>query len=220
MSGMASQITGVSIVCPTVGSGADQRIHQSSASLAFVRGILRWPMNSPHRRPVTRKMYPFDDVIMWSGPSVSIFPCSHCPGPCNTWTYLVNRIFGCCFNIWWEVPSSDLAKSRTSEIRCQMFASLWELTGASTAISSKWYWIGGGGDSTQRTSNVIITPLLRQNDVATSFWRDNDVIIAPVRWKDEPLTPRVVIMWTLSYLVATEVVVKTTYRQRWRHGVS
>ena len=33
-------------------------------SLAFVRGIHRWPVNSPHKRPVTRKMFPFDDVIV------------------------------------------------------------------------------------------------------------------------------------------------------------
>ena len=38
--------------------------HQSSASLAFVRGIHRWPVNSPHKGPVTRKMSPF--VIMSS----------------------------------------------------------------------------------------------------------------------------------------------------------
>ena len=31
------------------------RKHQSSASLAFVRGIHRWPVNSPHKGPVTRK---------------------------------------------------------------------------------------------------------------------------------------------------------------------
>ena len=37
---------------------------QSSASLDFVRGIHRWPVNSPHKGPVTRKMFPFDDVIM------------------------------------------------------------------------------------------------------------------------------------------------------------
>ena len=64
MSAMASQITGVSMICSTVCSGADQRMHQSSASLAFERGIHRWPVNSPHKRPVTRKMFPFDDVIM------------------------------------------------------------------------------------------------------------------------------------------------------------
>ena len=36
----------------------------SSASLAFVRGIHRGPVNSPHKGPVTQKMFPFDDVIM------------------------------------------------------------------------------------------------------------------------------------------------------------
>ena len=61
---MASQITSVTIVCSTVGPGADQRKHKSSASLAFVRGIHRLPVNSPHKRPVTRKMFPLDDVIM------------------------------------------------------------------------------------------------------------------------------------------------------------
>ena len=65
MSTMASQITGVSIVYSAfVRSGADQRKHQSSASLAFVRGIHRSPGNSPHKGPVTRKIFPFDDVIM------------------------------------------------------------------------------------------------------------------------------------------------------------
>ena len=43
---------------------AHQRKHQSSASLAFVWGIHRRPVNSPHKWPVTRKMFPFDDVIM------------------------------------------------------------------------------------------------------------------------------------------------------------
>ena len=49
MSTMASQITGVSIVCTAVVSGADQRKHQSSAPVAFVRGIHRWPVNSSHK---------------------------------------------------------------------------------------------------------------------------------------------------------------------------
>ena len=61
---MASQITSLTIVYSCVSSGAYQRRHQSSASLAFVRGIHRWPVNSPHKRPVMRKMFPFDDVIM------------------------------------------------------------------------------------------------------------------------------------------------------------
>ena len=64
MSAMVSQITSLTIVYSNV-SGADQRKHQSSASLAFVWGIHRGPVNSPHKWPVTRKMLPFDDVIMY-----------------------------------------------------------------------------------------------------------------------------------------------------------
>ena len=64
MSAMSSQITSLAIVYSTVYLGADQRKHQSSASLAFVLGIHRSPVNSPHKGPVTRKMFPFDDVIV------------------------------------------------------------------------------------------------------------------------------------------------------------
>ena len=64
MSTMASQITSLTIVYPTVYSGVDQRKHQSYASLTFVRGIHRWPVSSPHKGPVTRKIIPFDDVIL------------------------------------------------------------------------------------------------------------------------------------------------------------
>ena len=64
MSKMSSQITSVSIVCSIIYAGADQTKHQSFASPAFVRGIYRWPVNSPKKGPVTRKMFLFDDVIM------------------------------------------------------------------------------------------------------------------------------------------------------------
>ena len=64
MGAIASQITSLTIVYSTVYSDADQRKHQSSASLAFVRGILQVPVNSPYKLPVMRKMFPFDDVIM------------------------------------------------------------------------------------------------------------------------------------------------------------
>ena len=60
----AFQITSLMIVYSTVYSDADQRKHQSSAFLVFVRRIHRWPVNSPHKRPVTRKMVPFNHVIM------------------------------------------------------------------------------------------------------------------------------------------------------------
>ena len=59
MGAMASQITSLTSVYSTVYSK-----HQSFASLAFVRGIQWWPVNSTHKCPVTRKMFPFDDVIM------------------------------------------------------------------------------------------------------------------------------------------------------------
>ena len=56
MGTIASQITSLTIVFSSVYSGADQRKRQNSASLAFVRGIHRGPVNSPHKGPVTRKM--------------------------------------------------------------------------------------------------------------------------------------------------------------------
>ena len=54
---IASQITSLTIVYSIVYSDADQRKHQSSASLAFVRGIHRGPVNSPHKWPATRKCF-------------------------------------------------------------------------------------------------------------------------------------------------------------------
>ena len=64
MSVMPSQITGVKIVYSIVCVEADQRKHQSSTSLAFVRGIHWWPVNSLHKGPVMRKMLSSDNVIM------------------------------------------------------------------------------------------------------------------------------------------------------------
>ena len=64
MNEMASQITSLTIVYWTVVSDADPRTYQSSALLAFMRGIHQVPLNSPHKWPVTRKIFPSDDVIM------------------------------------------------------------------------------------------------------------------------------------------------------------
>ena len=69
MGTMPSQITSLTIIYSTVYSDADQSKHQSSASLTFVWGIHRGPVNSPHKWPVTRKMFPFDDVIMGKTPT-------------------------------------------------------------------------------------------------------------------------------------------------------
>ena len=86
MSARTSQITSLTIVYSNVYSDADQRKHQSSASLAFARGIHRWPVNSPNKGPVTRKMFPFDDVIMTciTGVTYHPFQCSgvYANGPC------------------------------------------------------------------------------------------------------------------------------------------
>ena len=64
MTMLASQITSLTVVYSIVYSGVNQRKYQSSASLAFVWEIHRGPVNFPHKWPVTRKMFPFDDVIM------------------------------------------------------------------------------------------------------------------------------------------------------------
>ena len=64
MTMLASQITSLTVVYSIVYSGVNQRKHQTSASLAFVWEIHRGPVNFPHKWPVTRKMFPFDDVIM------------------------------------------------------------------------------------------------------------------------------------------------------------
>ena len=69
MGTMGYQITSLRIVYSTIHSSADQIKHQNSASLAFT-GIHWSPVNSPHKWPVTRKMFPFDVVII-----IYIFPC-------------------------------------------------------------------------------------------------------------------------------------------------
>ena len=74
MNAMASQITSLTIVYATVYSGSNQRKHQRPATLAFVRGIQRWPVNSP-RKGSTRKNFPFDDVII----------CTYLLNSCGMW---------------------------------------------------------------------------------------------------------------------------------------
>ena len=75
MGAMTSQITSLTIVYSTVHSCTDQRKHQSSASLAFAGGFHGWPVNSPHKWPVTQKMFSFYDVIM-TNPTVP-YPTMH-----------------------------------------------------------------------------------------------------------------------------------------------
>ena len=84
MSIMASQIISPTIVYSIVYSGADQRKHQSSTSLAIVRVIHWWPVNYPHEGSVMWKMFPFDDIIMIflrlpsdESPRMSLMICQH-----------------------------------------------------------------------------------------------------------------------------------------------
>ena len=74
--------------------GADQRKLQSSASLAFVRGNHWWLVNFPHKRPVTREKFPFDDVIMVVSHQCFVF--------FSLWTntFPISRHAWTLFNIW------------------------------------------------------------------------------------------------------------------------
>ena len=105
MSPMASHITSLTIVNSTNYSAADQRKHQSSASLAFVRGIHRWPVNSPSQRPVTWKMFPFDDVII-----IYFHPMSVWPGDVHAtnWVYLTLSICDCMLMTWPQTVNTAL----------------------------------------------------------------------------------------------------------------
>ena len=84
MGAIPSEITSLNIVYSTVYSGADQRKHQSSASLAFVWWI-HGPVNSPHKWPVTWKIFPFHDVIMNNKLTIKKTSKPHITGP-----------------LWWE----------------------------------------------------------------------------------------------------------------------
>ena len=95
MGTMTSQITSLTIVYLNIYSSADQRKHQSSVSSAIVRGIHRWPVNHPDKWPVTRKIYPFDDVIMpfrYNGVQVQLYLWHSLVG-CG-WLWLVSRPVG------------------------------------------------------------------------------------------------------------------------------
>ena len=113
MTMLASQITSLTVVYSIVYSGVNQRKHQSSASLAFVREIHRGPVNFPHKWPVTRKMFPFDDVIMGKT-HIVLFQCCKLMiwyfSP-TTRRHVVSEIrvnFGSCNNCW--APSHYLPK--------------------------------------------------------------------------------------------------------------
>ena len=86
MSAMTSQITSFAIVYPTVYSATDERKHQSSASLACVREIPWWPVNSPTKVQWRGKMFLFDDVIM------ALASCLRNIQPCAKQTCIWKRV--------------------------------------------------------------------------------------------------------------------------------
>ena len=95
MAVIASQITSLTIVYSTVYSRADQ----SSASLAFVWGIHRGPVISPHKWPETRKMFPFDDVIMNAVTKVE--DCSNSELPSHPYLALTGELWG--GHLLWDI---------------------------------------------------------------------------------------------------------------------
>ena len=128
MGAMSSQITSLTIVYSIVYSGTVQRKYQSSASLAFVWGIHRGPVNSPHKGPVMREMFPFDDVIMitdifcrfWFMLYHAYIRCSHWHGElrptkasdaelwCFFYLRLNKRLSKISWGWWSEAPSCSL----------------------------------------------------------------------------------------------------------------
>ena len=90
------------------------RKHQSSASLAYVRGIHRWPVNSPHKGPVTREMFPIDGAIMFIWYRVVVDNCTvtsherHIVSNHDHLCYLLNSLF-------------KLTTTKTSKVCCMAF---------------------------------------------------------------------------------------------------
>ena len=118
MSAMSFLITSLTIVYSSAYSVADQRKHQSSASLAFMRGIHRWPVNSPHKGPATPKMFPLM-TSSWGGcGSVAVYDIR----PKHS-------------------LNSNLAKSRSSRIYIsfQLTKMLWPYSVSRDFIAGKWW---------------------------------------------------------------------------------
>ena len=99
MTTMASQITSLAVVHSIVYSGADQRKHQSSASLTgLCAGNSPGLVNSPHKGPVTRKMFPFDDVIMFLAHTIEMHVlwlktvCSKCNLQCDSFIFKITAM--------------------------------------------------------------------------------------------------------------------------------
>ena len=97
MGTMASQITS-RLFTPSFIQVQIKKKHQSSASLACVWGIHLWPVNSPHKGPLTRKMFPINDVIMCQSMQCSTNPPSWClrwVKLCFRWVKIFKTFWNC-----------------------------------------------------------------------------------------------------------------------------
>ena len=93
MDTMTSQITRLTIVYLTVYSAQIKENIKAPRHWPFVPGIHRWQVNSPHKWPVTRKMFPFDDVIMLYAPltQCGLFSAKPLPEPMLTYCQLSHQ---------------------------------------------------------------------------------------------------------------------------------
>ena len=192
MGAMASQITTLAIVYSTVYSDADQRKHQSSAPLAFMWGTHRGPVNSPHKWPVTRKMFPLDDVIMFL-----CFRSVDCGGHwCHSRDYYGHRHARLCLLLSSKVSimgrSRNISKPQNICIVLSHCFVIWQtsdICAAACHISSRYryimcFWIEKKYHS--KLSNAAISKLryvrVRFPYTAKNINNDNNVFIRISYW--------------------------------------
>ena len=209
---MASLITGVSTVSSTVCSGANHRKHQSSALLAFVRRIHWWPVNSPHKGPVKRKMFPLDDIIM----IVSRGNNEHVSDFVGWIQQCFDEMPSTCWrDAGWRHRRTPLCPRHGLCVHLKKSRSEGHAGNLSRIKNTEWIhniseklgfvWHDCGLDSwnlthSQRTHDVMITSSLRQHDVATSFCRYDDVIITScVHWVGIPLPSAAIWQFVVTY---------------------
>ena len=157
MSAMTSRITSLTIVYSSVYSGADQRKHQSSASLAFVRGIHRWwPVNSPHKGPVTRKMF---HLLTSSYSTVTSRP----PGQMYECQGAVSLTF--C-----ELPKILSRKYTTPEITFMVRISIWKFV----RVPKARLWAYVQSFSLKFSSQVLF---MQYTNFERIFWRARETLV-------------------------------------------
>ena len=174
---IASQITSLTIVHSMVYSGADHRKHQSSVSLTFVLGIHRWPVNSQHKWPVTRKMFPFDDIIMlrWMAykhlfMKMSWFflgPLSQSLSEVGTWICII------CFSLMCSVISRPCPDFSGCLAKVLLRVGRWVIT------SHSFVWM----ERLIHALEPILVELYVPQDVWPSKWMQTSFFICHFTWK-------------------------------------